>query len=80
MRFGEESNGHYVVEFSETGNAAYIFTARNFKATVKSIRRITFEVRDELKNDSKSGRILHTGGGWEYKAQQQLAELGIRRW
>jgi EH signature protein len=78
MRFGDETSGHFIVEFSETGNAAYIFTARNFRTHIASIRRNSFELANELKHPSKSGRILHLGG-WEYGARQQLAELGIRR-
>jgi len=80
MRFGDEGTGHYVVEFSETGNAAYVFKAQSFKASVGSIRRSSFELKDELKNDSKLGRIIHSTGQWEYKARQQLAVLGIRKW
>jgi hypothetical protein len=78
LRFEEENSGIYVVEFSETGNAAYIFTSRNFRANLGSIRKDSFELVRELKHSSRSDRIIHNGG-WEYGARRQLAKLGIRR-
>jgi hypothetical protein len=77
MRFGEETAGHYVVEFSETGNAAYIFNSRSFRTNVGDIRKDSFELVRELKHASRSDRIIHNGG-WEWGARQLLATFGIR--
>jgi len=78
IRFGDERSGYYVVEFSETGNAAYIFTGRDFLAHMRSLRRGTFELASELKHSCRLDRIIHNSA-WEYKAEQQLAALRIRR-
>jgi hypothetical protein len=77
MRFGDERSGYYVVEFSETGNAAYIFAGRDFLLHIKSLRRPTFQLSSELKHSSKVDKIIHNVA-WQYKAEQQLARLGIR--
>jgi hypothetical protein len=77
MRF-EGYGAHYVVvEFSEKGNAAYIFTAADFEAKRVTLRTPRFELKKHLKFDD-SHRIIHIGD-WEAKASYKLAsEFGIR--
>jgi hypothetical protein len=77
MRF-EGYGAHYVVvEFSEKGNAAYIFTASDFESKRVTLRTPRFELKKHLKFDD-SHRIIHIGD-WEAKASYKLAsEFGIR--
>lgn len=66
-----------VVEFSETGNAAYIFRLADFEALGVTLRKPRFELKKHLKF-SKTHRIIHNGG-WESTASYLLSsEFGIR--
>jgi len=73
---------YVVIEFSETGNAAYIYKRDVFQTTGVSFRSLSYHVSNDLKRmDDALERILHTGGTymqWERKARTTLAELGIR--
>jgi len=77
MKF-EGYGGHYlVVEFSETGNAAYIFDFAAFESKRVSLRTHRFDLRRHLKFD-KTHRIIHNGG-WEAPARSMLAaNFGIK--
>jgi len=77
MKF-EGYGGHFlVVEFSETGNAAYIFRFSEFEAQGTTMRTHRFELAHHLKFD-KTHRIFHRSD-WEPKASYMLAsEFGIR--
>ena len=73
---------YVVIEFSETGNAAYIYPRKAFEARGVSIRSNSFHLIDDLKRVvAAEDRIWHrinTLERWETKARRQLAELGIR--
>jgi hypothetical protein len=73
---------YVVIEFSETGNAVYIYTRNVFEATGVSLRSQLFHRRDDLlRMDDAQDRIIHrdsTYERWERKARAKLAELGIR--
>jgi hypothetical protein len=77
--YGEE---YVVIEFSENGNAAYIYPREIFEAPGVTIRSNSFHLTDDLKRvQSAKDRIWHrinTIEPWEVKARRQLAELGIR--
>ena len=77
MRF-EGYGGHFVViEFSKTGNAAYIYKFADFEARGLTLRTPRFESKDHLKFD-KAHRIFHNAD-WERKAAYMLSsEFGIR--
>ena len=70
--------GHFlVVEFSETGNAAYIFSLKAFEAQGTTMRTHRFELKRHHKFDD-THRIVHRGD-WEPKASYKLSsEFGIR--
>lgn len=71
-----------VIEFSETGNAAYIYEREMFESHRISIRSNSFHLNDDLKRvRAARDRIWHrinTLERWELKAHRQLADLGIR--
>ena len=73
---------YVVIEFSETGNAAYIYSRKAFESGGVKLRSHSFHLRDDLKRmDDAHERILHlteTRQRWEVKAKRILAELGIR--
>ena len=77
MKF-EGYGGHFlVIEFSETGNAAYIYKIADFESRRLTLRTPRFEVKNHLKFD-KAHRIFHNGD-WEPKAAYKLSsEFGIR--
>lgn len=77
MKFEGYGGPVLVVEFSETGNAAYIFRFSDFEAQGVTLRTPRFEVRKHLKFDMKH-RVLHMSE-WESRAAYKLAsEFGIR--
>lgn len=78
MKFEGYGGGHFlVVEFSETGNAAYIFRFAAFEAQGVTMRTHRFDLNRHLKFD-KTHRIIHNGD-WEPKASYKLSsEFGIR--
>jgi hypothetical protein len=77
MKF-EGYGGHFLVaEFSETGNAAYIFRYGDLEATNVNMRTPQFDLKRHLKFD-KANRIIHIGA-WESKTAYTLAtQFGIR--
>lgn len=77
MKF-EGYRGYFlIVEFSETGNAAYIFKFKDFESQGVTLRTPRFDLRSHLKFD-KTNRILHLGD-WERAASQMLSsDFGIR--
>lgn len=77
MQFVGHGKDYVIVEFSETGNAAYIYERSAFEGTNVNLRTSSFQMNRHLKHNGKLGRIIHNGG-WETGAKYQLAELGIR--
>ena len=77
MKF-EGYGGHFlVVEFSETGNAAYIFGMKAFEEQGVTMRTHRFDLSRHLRFDN-THRIIHRGD-WEPKASYRLSsEFGIR--
>lgn len=68
-----------IVEFSETGHAAYVHNAKTFEAAIGDFRQYRFLLRDKLKHESKIDRILHLPvNSWQWKAANMLAAWGIR--
>ncbi len=77
MRFEGYGGDFLIVEFSEKGNAAYIFRFDEFEAQGVNLRTHRFDLKSHLKFD-KTHRILHLGD-WERDAGYRLAsEFGIR--
>jgi hypothetical protein len=73
--YGKE---YIVIEFSETGNAAYIYTREQFESGGNRLRSYSFHLTDVLKRKGdEESRIIHNGD-WEPKARRTLSELGIR--
>ena len=73
---------YIVIEFSETGHAAYIYERDVFEASGAKIRSNSFDMSEDLRrmNDAQD-RIVHrfeTRERWETKARRKLADLGIR--
>jgi hypothetical protein len=81
MIFEGYGTEYVVIEFSETGNAAYIYPRKDFERGI-TIRSNSFHLTDDLKRVvAAEDRIWHrinTIERWETKARRQLAELGIR--
>jgi hypothetical protein len=82
MVFEGYGSDFVVIEFSETGNAAYIYSRQTFEAGGLSLRSASFRLTDDLKrkNDAEGNILHHTGtrDPWESNARRMLAELGIR--
>ena len=77
MQFEGYGARFLIVEFSETGNAAYIFKLADFEALSVTLRTPRFELKKHLKFDKKH-RIIHNGN-WEAAASYLLStEFGIR--
>ena len=77
MRFEGYGEHYIVVEFSETGNAAYIFKATDFESKRITLRTPRFDLKRHLKFDD-THRIIHVGA-WEGKASNRLSsQFGIR--
>jgi EH_Signature domain len=82
MVFAGYDGDYVIIEFSETGNAAYIYARKAFEASGVTLRSLSFRLSQDLKrmNDAED-RIVHqmeTKERWESKARRKLAELGIR--
>ncbi len=77
MRFEGYSGDFVVVEFSETGNAARIYSQKAFEGTNVNFRTPQFHLKWHLKHENHIHRILHNGEWW-HEAAMRLAELGIR--
>lgn len=78
LQFRGWDRDYVVVEFSETGNAAYIYERPMFESKNVNLRTPVFQLARHLKHEGRTDRILHSQGGWEFPARQKLAELGIR--
>jgi hypothetical protein len=77
MRFEGYGEHFLIVEFSEMGNAAYIFKLKAFEEQGVTMRSHRFELARHLKFDD-THRIIHRGD-WEQKASYRLSsEFGIR--
>jgi hypothetical protein len=77
MQFEGYGTKYLIVEFSETGNAAYIFKLADFERRRVSLRSPRFDLKKHLKFD-KERRILHVSN-WEAAAASMLSsDFGIR--
>ena len=76
MQFEGYGREFVVVEFSETGHAAYIYERKMFEATNVTLRTPQFHVARHLKHKQNLDRIIHNGQWWQ-GARRRLAELGI---
>ncbi len=67
-----------IVEFSERGNAAYVYDRRAFEASFEaSVYKNLLAGPNDLKSQNRmKQRILHTAG-WESDLPDELARLGI---
>ena len=82
MVFEGYGTEYVVIEFSETGNAAYIYERKEFEGSGVTLRSNSFHLSEDLKRrEEAENRIWHrtdTLERWETKARRMLAELGIR--
>jgi hypothetical protein len=71
---------HVVVEFSDTGNAAYVYERSRFSTALEArLMAGELDVHDDLKRrDLRPERIRHHRG-WEGEAARLLAGMGIGR-
>jgi hypothetical protein len=76
MEFHTLGERYIVVDFSETGNAACIYTKATFEATGASLRRRSFSMTELRNIPARLDSINHIGS-WEVKAQGKLRRLGI---
>jgi hypothetical protein len=77
MKFEGYGGNFLIVEFSETGNAAYVFNFKEFESKGVTLRTRRFDLRSHLKFD-KTHRIIHNGR-WEPAARFMLAsQFGIK--
>jgi hypothetical protein len=76
MQFTGYGKDYVIVEFSETGNAAYMYERAEFEARNVNLRTPFFQLNRHLKHHGHLNRILHLGA-WETKARYKLATLGI---
>lgn len=76
MKFQGYGTEFIIVEFSETGNAAYIYERAAFESRDVTLRASSFQLNRDLKNGARRDRILHLHN-WEGAARQTLAECGI---
>ncbi len=76
MRFRGYAKDYIIVEFSETGNAAYIYDRPTFESTKVNLRTPEFQVSRHLKHTGWPNRIVHVGR-WESSAMQKMADLGV---
>jgi EH_Signature domain len=78
MVFQGYGKDYVIIEFSETGNAAYIYEKSVFEAKGARMRSFSYDLNKDLKRITEvKQRILHLGA-WEHSARSKLAELGIR--
>jgi hypothetical protein len=70
LRFG----GHVVVEFSRTGNAAYLYSESAFEDLVRGKR-----LRVSSLKDRDRGTQLRHASGWEYRFRSALADVGVQQ-
>jgi len=78
MVFEGYGTEYVIAEFSETGNAAYIYTRKTFESGAIRLRSKSFDLMGALKRRSRAtDRIIHIGS-WEPKARRILSDLGIR--
>ena len=68
---------YVVVEFSETGHAAYIYDRRKLPSSRLSFRSQTFTLGQLKRQDVMYDRVIHNGD-WETKLEHLLSRLGIR--
>lgn len=76
MQFRGYAQDYVIAEFSETGNAAYIYDKATFESRNVNLRTPQFNLTGHLKHERWPHRILHQRG-WERPARRKLAELGI---
>jgi hypothetical protein len=78
MVFEGYGKNYVVIEFSETGHAAYVYTREEFESSGVKLRSYSFNLTADLRRmNDKETRIIHRGE-WEPKARRILSELGIR--
>jgi EH_Signature domain len=68
---------YIVIEFSETGNAAYVYRRHDFEKAGTSLRTKQFRMNDLRDRGRVEFRIIHNGG-WEPNAAHELAQRGIK--
>jgi hypothetical protein len=76
MVFEGGGTDYVIVEFSEDGNAAHIWSQQAFRRANDDIRSPSFELT-RLKHKPDDDRIIHCQN-WEPRAAGKLARLGIR--
>jgi hypothetical protein len=76
MCFEGGGTEYVIVEFSEDGNAAHIWTQQAFLRAAGGLRNPRFE-RAKLRHKPDDDRIIHREA-WEPRAYNKLASLGIR--
>jgi hypothetical protein len=76
MEFHAMGERYVVVDFSETGNAACIYTRAVFEGNGASFRRRSFNM-SELRNTQTRLDSINHMGAWEIPAERKLRRLGI---
>jgi hypothetical protein len=74
---GRNGREYVIIEFSETGNAAYIYERSQFEKYGDTLRAAEFERQSLRRQADVVDRIIHNGA-WERDAVYKLNEMGIR--
>jgi hypothetical protein len=78
MRFSGPAGDIVCVEFSETGNALYVYDAEAFLAKNQSIRARSFALSTQLKNRTIPHKRFRHDTGWQWTVRNFLFRRGIR--
>jgi hypothetical protein len=78
MVFEAYGKEYVIVEFSETGNATYIYERNKFELRGTKIRALSFDLRNDLKRMTDVKKRISHMGQWESTAVYKLSELGIK--
>jgi len=78
MRFTGPTQDIICVEFSETGNALYVYDTEAFLAKNRSIRAHSFAISTQLKNQIIARERFSHVTSWQWTVRQFLSRLGIR--
>ena len=77
--FMMQIRGYIIVEYSKTGNAAYLYEATKLPFNVQETeyKDVSYlKIRENLDIDGKENRIVHQGA-WEYYTEARLKRMDI---
>ena len=72
--------GYIIVEYSKTGNAAYLYEATKlpFDVHKEEYYDVSYlKIKEQLDVDGRENRIVHHSGSWEYDTEARLKRMDI---